>query len=45
MKLVKVKQSFYTICENYLFEIESDNKHYMTPNIDGILNVIDTLDI
>lgn len=32
-------------CQNYLFEIESDNKHYMTPNIDGILNVIDTLDI
>ncbi|NLZ81337.1 MAG: hypothetical protein GX913_05990 [Clostridiales bacterium] len=30
-------------CQNYLLEIENGKKHFMTPNIDGILNVIDTL--
>jgi len=39
--LDKEEAAIVSKCQQYLLEIESGKKHQMTPNIDGILNVID----
>ena len=31
-------------CQDYLFECENGNKHFMTPDIDGIIKMLDMLD-
>lgn len=44
LKIIENKEKqIIEACQNYLTQCESGNKHAMTPNIDGILAVLDSI--
>lgn len=41
--LSKNESKIVSDCQNYLKECETGNKHFMTPNIDGIISVLENI--